>query len=304
MDARAEVHSIGADDWPLTNARGVPIRKLSLVPDGEGITGIRAGNATSQLKDNTDDAVTRANIAGALARNLPKFVPSLVRHDGCMVIVGSGPSVADQVGAIRAEKARGRPVMAIKGAHDWLLERGIVPDLWVSMDSQDKIVEGIRRKSRETCYLVASKSSPMVFDWLADRQVALWHAWMGRGEERLFPPDDVLVGGGSTSGLRGVTLAWLLGFSRVMLFGFDSCLAADKVKRVDGFKVPDWVMQVQADRDGPDRYCDGAMACQAAEFQAVTFAAMPGLQMKVVGDGLIADIMAARARAGFNDWRN
>lgn len=285
------------------NSRGQPIRKISLMPEGDGLAGIRAGETSARLRDNTDDSVTERNIAAALARNLSRFTPSLVRHDGCMAIVGSGPSVADHVAEIREQQALGRPVMAVKGAHDWLLERGIVPDLWVSMDSQDKIVDGIRHPSPQTCYLVASKSSPAIFDHLADRQVVLWHAWMGRGEERLFPPGDVLVGGGSTSGLRAVTLAWLLGFSRVILFGFDSCLR-DRVKRADGSKTADWVIQVQADKDGPDRYCDGAMASQAAEFQAMTFGALPGLRVKVVGDGLIADIMAARARAGFNDWRD
>lgn len=290
----------------MRNAAGQPLRRLSLVSDEEGINGFQAeagdgvGPATAKLNDNTGG--TEGHITAAIARELPEFVPSLVRHDGTMVIVGSGPSVSEHVEEIRAEKALGRPVMAIKGAHDWLIERGIEPDLWVSMDSQDKIVEGVRCKSKAVCYLAASKVAPSVFDWLADQQVVVWHAWMGRGEEKLFPPGSHLIGGGSTSGLRGVTIAYLLGFRRVVLFGFDSCLAEGKVKRVTGDKVSDWTMPVQVGVNGRVRTCDGAMASQATEFQAITLDMMPGLKVKVVGDGLLADIMAERQQLGFNDW--
>lgn len=277
------------------------LKPVNLLPAEDGFVGLKVGSARAKLQDNTPDDITEANIKSCLERKRPSFRPSLVKHDGHMVIVGSGPSVANHVEEIRAEKKIGRPIMAIKGAHDWLCERSIRPDLWVSMDSQDKIVEGIKHRALETCYLVSSKCSPKVFDWLENMQVVVWHAWFGKGEERFFPEGEVLVGGGSTSGLRGITLAWLMGFSKVILYGFDSCLSG-KTKRVDGSETSEWIIHMQAGLNGPDRYCDGSMASQATEFQAMTMDVMRGLKIKVVGDGLIADIMEERKRLGLNDW--
>ena len=298
------VEALAPQEAPILDSQGVRLRKVSIIdPTKEGFSGVDLGFTKAKLEDNTPDDQTAEYVKLALARGLPEFRPALCRHDGTMVIVGSGPSVANHVEGIRAGKARGRPVMAIKGAHDWLIERDITPDLWVSMDSQDSIVEGVRRKSKEVGYLVASKVSPVVFDWLADQQVTLWHGWFGRGEEKLYPEGANMIGGGSTSGLRGITLAFLMGFRRVMLFGFDSCLAG-KVKRVDGSKASGFWTTMRAGIEGPERICDFSMASQAAEFQAMTLDIMPGLKVKVVGDGLIADIMAERARLGFNDWED
>lgn len=283
------------------------LRRLSLhiEPNGDAAMKLGAGagaEATlSKLQDLVPDQESRANIVAANARGLRGFMPSLVKHDGHMVIVGSGPSVADHIEDIRAEQSRGRPVMAIKGAHDWLIERGVTPDLWVSMDSQVSILKHLQRRSNSTCYLVASKVPGEVFDWLKDHQVVVWNAWMGQGEEALFPGGSCMVGGGSTSGLRGITLAWLMGFRRVILYGFDSCLK-EGAKRVDGSKPIDWTMPVQVGINGKPRLCDSSMASQANEFQAMTFDVMDDLKVKVVGDGLLADIMAERQRLGFNDW--
>lgn len=292
---------------PLRNLQGDELRPVNMIvsDNGDGGMVIGAGSNSRAVRslheDNTAEGFIACYIKSAIDRKLAPFKPSLVKHDGHMVIVGSGPSVADHVEEIRAEQALGRPVMAIKGAHDWLVDRGITPDLWVSMDSQDKIVEGVRKKSKETCYLPASKVSPVVLDWLNDVQVVVWHAWMGTQDVTQFPEGECLVGGGSTSGLRGVTLSWLMGFRRVILYGFDSCLKAG-AKRVNGDKPEQWCMTMQAGILGPVRMCDASMASQAAEFEALTFGAMPGLKVKVVGDGLLADIMVERQRLGFNDW--
>ncbi len=287
----------------LTNDRGEVLRPVRLALKGQEVMGVTFspgadGVAASVMVDNTDTAP--ANIAASMKRALRDFQTGLCPHDGEIAIVGSGPSVADHVEEIREHKARGRPVMAIKGAHDWLIERGITPDLWVCMDSQEKIVSGIQKKSADVCYLVASKCAPNVFDWLADQQVVRWNAFMGF-EDSTFNNGELLVGGGSTSGLRGITLAWLMGFRRVTLYGFDSCMR-DGVLRANGEKPTQWTRTIQAGVTGPSRHVDAPMLNQAAEFQAMTFEVMADLKVRVVGDGLLADIMAERKRLGFIDW--
>jgi uncharacterized Rossmann fold enzyme len=246
------------------------------------------------------DEQWHAQVRQNLQRPVQKFTPSLLVHDGTLVIVGSGMSVADHVDEIRQEKAAGRPVIAVKGAHDWLLERDIVPDAWVCMDPQGKIVNGIQQKRTEVCYLVASQSHPAVFDHLEGCQVVMWHAWAGK-EEQDLAPDAMWVGGGSTSGLRALTLGYLMGFRRFVLYGFDSCIREDGVKRVDGTLAAEKRLKIRVGKEGKDYLCNSPMAAQAVEFQT-NFQFMPGIKVKVVGEGLIAAIMAERAREGYNDW--
>ena len=47
--------------------------------------------------------------------------------------------------------------------------------------------------------------------------------------------------------------------------------------------------------------CSMAMAQQAQDFQAATYACMPGLHLEVKGDGLIAAIVEERRKAGFRE---
>lgn len=243
----------------------------------------------------------KAQIQENLAREVTRFSPSLFVHDGVMVIVGAGLSAADHVEEIREEKAKGRPIVAVKGMHDWLIERGIIPNAWVCLDPQERILDCVKLKRREVCYMLATQGHPKLFDWLSDCQVVMWHAWTP-GEEKEAVPDSMWVGGGSSSGLRAITLGYLQGFRRFILFGFDSCIAADGTKRLDGAKAADRTFYVRAGKDGKDRLCNGAMAAQAGEFHK-NFDFMPGIQIKAIGDGLIADILAERKRHGFNDWR-
>lgn len=259
------------------------------------------GKGETILEEYAGDRVMEDNIVSALKRDTMDFVPSLVIHDGQMVIVGSGPSVKDRADEIRSHKESGRPVMAIKGAHEWLLENGITPDLAVSMDSQERSVRFFKSRNKGVAYLLASKVHPAVFDHLEGHQVVRWHAWNGDEADNLFPKGACLVGGGSTSGLRGITLAWLMGFRRVHLYGFDSCLTG-KQMRVDGSEFQQWCMPLTAGPNSPMRMCDAALASQALEFQEMTFGILAGIKINVVGDGLIADIMADRKRLGNVDW--
>lgn len=237
----------------------------------------------------------RANVISALARGLPEFSPALFRHDGAMVLVGSGPSLPDHLEEIRQEQLRGRTIVAIKGAHDWLMEHGIVPDVWVCVDPRDRR-NGVQRKNDQTVYMLASRCDPVMFDHLKDCKVLLWHSWSD--DENLAElAGRIRVGGGTTSGLRAVNLGYLLGFSRFVLYGFDSCLAADgKTKRFTGEEAPEKAILPMI-VGGRSFLCNGAMAMQASEFQEI-YKVIPGVTFDVKGDGLIACIVSERRKKG------
>lgn len=235
------------------------------------------------------------NVKSALGRGLHEITPAFFSHDGHIVIVGSGPSLPQFIGEIRAEREKGRPICAIKGAHDYLVENDLIPELFVSIEAQDKTHQ-LKHKNPHTVYLLASRVHPEMFNCLKGHNVMLWHSW---AETELFKEfkGKLLVGGGTTSGLRALTLFYVLGFRNFILYGFDSCLAGDgKTKRFTGEQagmvVDRWV--------GGRRFlCNGAMALQADEVQELV-KVMPDMKIKVKGDGLIAAIWAERKRLGFN----
>jgi len=238
----------------------------------------------------------RANVQAALARHLPELVPALVRHDGTMVCVGSGPSMPGLVEEIRAERAAGRPIFAVKGAHDFLCRAGIQPDLWMCVDPRDR-TNLLEEANDFTTYLISSRCDATMFDALQSKRVFVVHTW-AKEEHCDEYNGKLLLGGGSTSGLRAITAGYALGFNRFVLYGYDSCLAKDKAtKRFTGEGVePTKILDVIV--DGKRFWTNGAMAQQAHEFQDY-YTAMPDLQIAVKGGGLIAAIIEARKKRGY-----
>ncbi len=259
------------------------------------------------------------NIRSALARGLPEFFPNPCIHDGTFVIVGSGPTLPKVIDLIREERSKGRPLCAIKGAHDFLLDNGIVPDLFVSVEPRERPLKHV---SDETCYLLASRVSPSLFDQLAGKKIVIWHSWSSHvhtperpepGKQLRWEDFEPLpecevwrgrfgIGGASTSGLRAVNLGYLMGFRKVHMYGMDSCLAADKyTKRFSGENVGDSKV-IDVIVDGKRFFCNGALASQATEFQQL-LGSIKDIRVKIFGGGLLSAIMDARARRGVSNGR-
>lgn len=235
-----------------------------------------------------------------IARELPEFKPALCVNDGTFVIVGSGPSLVGFAKEIQAERDKGRPICAVKGGHDWLVEQGIEPDLFVSIEPRDRR-NNVQRLSERTAYLLASRCCPEVFDRLvevAPGRVWIWHAGSNESENAIFRKHKfpVLIGGMSTSGLRAVNIGYFMGFRKFVMYGMDSCNAPDGItKRVDG-SISGQTIEVIVGGDGGRKFtCNVAMAKQAEDFQFL-YVAMPDITIEAKGDGLIAAIIADKAR--------
>lgn len=243
----------------------------------------------------TTDGI-RANISSALARTLPELVPALVSHDGPLVCVGSGPSMPSFIDAIKAERERGRPILAVKGAHDYLCQQGVPPDLWICVDPRDRS-NLLTEVNHHTTYLISSRCDPSMFETLKDAHVILIHCY---AEEEPHPEFNgkFLLGGGSTSGLRGITAGYVMGFRNFILYGYDSCLSPDQqTKRFTG-EAPDPKRLIDVIVGGRRFWCNGALAQQAKEFQDY-YGVLERFHVESHGDGLITAIVAARAARGF-----
>jgi hypothetical protein len=233
-----------------------------------------------------------SNIRSALGRGLPELTLAPIKHDGTLVLVASGWSMPDYIDEIKALKAAGKPIVAIKAAHDFLCENGVIPDMWVNLDPRDR-TDGIKHANESTVYLVASRCPPSTFDYLQGKRVLLWHSWAEGPEYQAVGPGKLAVGGGTTSGLRAINIGYCLGFRKFIMFGYDSCNRADGVKRftgaVTGPSVDVWV----GGPTGKKFNCNMAMAQQANEFQKL-FEVMGDITLDVKGPGLIAEIMRVR----------
>lgn len=245
-----------------------------------------------RLSVTTDGDSWRSHIRSALARNLPEFQPALFPHDGNMVMVASGPSLPQFVEEIRQERENGRPICAVKGAHDFLCEHGIEPDLFVSVEPNFKPV----KPNARTVYFLSSRCSPQLFDLLDGSKVQVFHTY-SENEKMEELAGRIVVGGGTTSGLRAITLAYLMGFKNFTLYGYDSCNGPDgKTKRFSGEQSG---MVVDRIVGGRTFYCNGAMAMQADEFQ-MYYKVLQGLSLDIKGDGLLAAIVKERRLRGLN----
>jgi len=238
------------------------------------VNGIKAAGTPEQL---------RGNILSALGRKLPEVTFGPLPHDGTLVVVGSGPSLADSLGEVKAEREKGRPIIAIKGAHDYLVGHGIVPTAFLSLEPRDRPV---RLPQKACLYLLASRCPPELFDSLKHCRVNVFHTWDGTQPIPELKGKPLLTGG-STSGLRAISVGYAWGFRRFTLIGFDSCLRGNE-KRVTG-EICEPEKQMDVIVAGRKFMTNGAMALQAKDFRDM-LTLMPDCTFDVRGDGLLAAI--------------
>lgn len=181
--------------------------------------------------------VQRANMASALARNLPGLMPGLPRP-GKLAIIGSGPSVASQLEVIRNWDGE---VWAVNGALKWLQDNGIDVPVFVGLDPKRyPALKHVERRLPVKYYL-ASTMHPDVFDRLEGLDIQIWHSHYGE----VMPPSGCpVVPGGPTVLTRAPLLAQMMGWREVHLFGCDGSFG--ETTHVYGGELPDGCIKVEA----------------------------------------------------------
>lgn len=261
-----------------------------------------------------DFPTIREHVAYCAGLGLRFFIPTPQRHDLEAVLVGSGPSVKEEVASLRKKSRDPRYMFfGIKGGHDFLLEHGIEPHFAVAVDPLEKIHrENFLRDAKRCKYFIASQCHPTLFDSLLKRgkEVIIWHLltdsmlkWAQEEGSPIY--QHYLIPGGSTSGLRCIVLAYAMGFRKFHLFGYDSCLTG-KMRKVNGEiydeKKPDGTDKALDVFVGTKKFrADPAMASQATEFQDLLkslWRADDPFWVKGYGKGMIQTIIRERYREG------
>ncbi len=312
-DQRALLAAIEAarDEWPAdVRVRELPVEPWNLAPVHPGDDCRRGvvlhfrGPRKAWMEDychkwldlgdgvplkmtaNTDDAVGIAQIGA----NLRALHPTLHLHEpnrDIAVLVGSGPSAADDFDLIALMARTGATVFGLNGAARWLVERGVTPDYGVLLDMREgnrRFVEGIEPTQG---WLLASHCHPAVV--AAAARVTLYHHGAEAYHEHL-PPGATLIGGGPTVGISAMYLACVLGFRRLHLFGYDSSFRAAQTHLLPQPMNDAESVLVEA-HVGPRSFVtNAAMYGQAAAFEqvcGVLHGGIPDLEIAVHGDGLL-----------------
>lgn len=242
------------------------------------------------------------------------FIPTLSPHGLEAVLVGSGPSVRDQVKSLKSKRKDSKFMFfGIKGGHDFLLQNGIEPHFGVAVDPLEKIHrENFLRTAKDCRYFIASQCHPTLFDMLRERgeQIIIWHLatenlqkWSQEEDSPVYR--HYMIPGGSTSGLRAIVLAYSMGFRRFHLYGYDSCLSGVQ-RKINGetyeeTKEDGSPKAIELVVGGKKFKADPAMASQANEFQELMkslYRPNDPFYVRAYGQGLIQHIVKERYREG------
>ena len=254
---------------------------------------------------NVEQDRVAANIVANLGHGLQEVAPHDAQDVEVMLLCG-GPSLEDFRDEIVAANRAGMPAITVNGAYNWLIEAGGRPGAQVIVDAREfnrRFVEPVVLQCK---YLVSSQCDPVLVGTLPKSQTWLWHGAgdvvqsvindyaSSKGQQREWYP----VPGGTTVTLRALPLLAMLGFRKISVYGFDSCLRGDDHHAYaqaenDGERVMDISVA------GREFKCHGWMVKQAAEFQDVLRHLLipAGVEIAVHGDGLISTIIKAAAAA-------
>jgi hypothetical protein len=272
-----------------------------------------------------DFPTIRENVKYCTSLGLRYFVPTPQKHGLEAVLVGSGPSVRGEVKNLK-KKARDPKYLffGIKGGHDFLIDNEIEPHVGLAVDPLEKIhKENFLRDAKGCKYFIASQCHPTLFDSLIARgkEVIIWHLltnnllnWSQEEGSPIF--QHFMVPGGSTSGLRAMVLAHLMGFRTFHLYGYDSCLSVAKPNdKTPSLRKVNGEICEGKDEKGRDKaievviadktfWADRAMASQATEFQELIkslWKADDPFVVRGYGTGMIQTIIRERYREGAAD---
>ena len=133
----------------------------------------------------------------------------------------------------------------------------------------------------------------------------MWHATAGENHKDILDAYGDWLGtpGGSTVTLRAIALLRQLGFRKIHIYGFDSCLKESE-HHAYAQAENDMEAVVPVELDGRAFRCHPWMASQAQEFIDMTRMFGDSIELAVHGDGLIAHIIKTGAQGVSNNGRN
>ena len=164
-----------------------------------------------------------AQAKGVMLKKRDKF------NDRWVSIVCYGPSLAD------TWKQVNRPMVTVSGAHDFMVDRCVIPDYHVDCDPREHKARMLKRPQDSTTYFMATVCHPTFWEVLKGFKIRLWHLINGNDLETVAwvmanHPDGAgsMIGGGSSVGMRAMNVMAALGYRRFRVFGMDNSFTTNR----------------------------------------------------------------------------
>lgn len=163
----------------------------------------------------------------------PARVQEAKAHGGRAVIVCYGPSLEQTWRNIVVErKLYGAKIVTVSGAHDFLISKGIIPDIHAECDPREHKAFFTRNPHSDVNYWMASCCHPKAIDQLTGNKLSLWHVYNSETDMQIVAPDGVdpgnwLLMGGASIGARVVNLMFQAGYRSFSIYGMD-CSFSDR----------------------------------------------------------------------------
>ena len=231
---------------------------------------------------NTAAKVIQSNLQATFARGYFRFNELMnTTNGGAVSIVGSGPSLASTYQDLVGD------VIACNSAHDFLIEKGIVPKYAMFWDAHPIIAKFAQKPHPGVIYLVASRCHPDLFKCLEKQRVIVFHAMSEESVQEMLERTgrmEPIVQGGSTGVTRASFVAGAIGYREMHWFGVDSCYSGEET-HVGGHKSDE---RMKLKVCGKDFVIAPWMALQAGDFKVIApILKRSGIDLTVHGTGMI-----------------
>ena len=173
-----------------------------------------------EAKYAVDMETHHANVRAAIALGYPSLERGALTSEP-VAVVCSGPSLKTTYREIKHFDK----ILSCSGAHEYLIDHGIVPTWHMEGDPRKHKKVFVKRPHRRVIYLLSSSCHPEVYQALKGYQIKMWHA-LRQGTDLLttglYPKDHWVLTGGTNVGQRALVMARILGHTNVHVFGMDS----------------------------------------------------------------------------------
>ena len=206
-------------------------------------------------------------------------------HRETAVMVSAGPSFTGKLDEIRNEER----IVCVKHSHDTLISNGIIPWACMLLDPRSHVQDFIENPHPDVTYFVASMCHPSTLDRLLEKNATIWgyHAHVGAGEQEIIGKGNIMVGGGSTSAVRGISVLHALGFRAFRMYGYDSCYYEKPDFSVLDKRGNQKFFEVEV--SGKKFWSDAELIAQAQDFDKLMQQGKE-LDLTVLGEGMIPHI--------------
>lgn len=254
---------------------------------------------------NTPDEVILKQVNENIRRQLPQVQPYHLNGEVALIVCG-GVSLRETETELRDAVWAGGKIVAINGAYQWCIDHNLKPSACLVLDARESNVKFVETPVKGCRYLLAAQCHPKAFELCRDREVFIWHACSGGDVEheilkkyyfdRVHP-----ITLGTTAGVRAISVMRMLGFTRMEIFGLDSCWLGDEhhsypqKENEKDLRIPVW-LNPEGRADKALRFeCAPWHMKQAEDFQNLVKERGNMFQLNVHGRGLISAIMRTGA---------